>query len=173
MITAKIDRHQNRWDAAVANLRKAIELDPRTDEAGYWLGRTYFEMRRYAEYEQLLTKDAVEGDPWSQYSLAMIKLAQGDPVAAQSLLDQVPLDFSPNGEIWWIRFDAALYVRDYDAASRVIAATLGDWADEAAVAEGQVARARGDKQKALAALQPRPRSSTRNGATSPRMKSIT
>src|SRR5205823_14283155 len=40
LIMAKIDRHQNRWDSAVANLRKAIELDPRNFEAGYWLGRT-------------------------------------------------------------------------------------------------------------------------------------
>jgi serine/threonine protein kinase len=152
LIAAKIDRHQNRWDSAVANLRKATELDPRDVEAGYWRGMTYFEMRRYSEYEQLLTKDAASGDPWSQCLLARIKLAQGDPVAAQSLLDQVPLDFRPAREIWWPRFDAALYLRDYDAASRVIAATPGEWADEAAVAEGQVARARGDKQKALAAF---------------------
>jgi TolB-like protein/predicted Zn-dependent protease/predicted Ser/Thr protein kinase len=152
LIAAKIDRHQNRWDSAVANLRKATELDPRDVEAGYWRGMTYFEMRRYSEYEQLLTKDAASGDPWSQCWLARIKLAQGDPVAAQSLLDQVPLDFRPAREVWWPRFDAALYLRDYDAASRVIASTPREWADEAAVAEGQVARARGDKQKALAAF---------------------
>ena len=152
LIAAKIDRCQNRWDSAVANLRKATELDPRDVEAGYWRGMTYFEMRRYSEYEQLLTKDAASGDPWSQCWLARIKLAQGDPVAAQSLLDQVPLDFRPAREVWWPRFDAALYLRDYDAASRVIASTPGEWADEAAVAEGQVARARGDKQKALAAF---------------------
>ena len=152
LIAAKIDRHQNRWDSAVANLRKANELDPRNAEAEYWLETTYFEMRRYSEHEQLLTKDAASGDPWSQCWLARIKLAQGDPVAAQSLLDQVPLDFRPAREVWWPRFDAALYLRDYDAASRVIASTPGEWADEAAVAEGQVARARGDKQKALAAF---------------------
>jgi serine/threonine protein kinase/TolB-like protein/Tfp pilus assembly protein PilF len=152
LIAGKIDRNQNRWDSAVANLRKATELDPRDAEAGYWRGMTYFEMRRYSEYEQLLTKDAASGDPWSQCLLARIKLAQGDPVAAQSLLDQVPLDFRPAREVWWPRFDAALYLRDYDAASRVIASTPGEWADEAAVAEGQVARARGDKQKALAAF---------------------
>jgi len=108
-------------------------------------------MRRYSECEQLLTKDAASGDPWSQYLLATVKLAQGDPVAAQSLLDKVPLDFSPTEEIWGTRFDATLYLRDYDAASRVIAATSGKWAGNA-LAEGQVARARGDKQKALAAF---------------------
>jgi TolB-like protein/Flp pilus assembly protein TadD len=152
LIAGKIDRCQNRWDSAVTNLRKATELDPRNAEAGYWRGMTYFEMRRYSEYEQLLTKDAASGNPWSQCWLARIKLAQGDPVAAQSILDQVPLDFRPAREVWWLRFDAAFYVRDYDAASRVIASTPGEWVDEAAVAEGKVARARGDKQKALAAF---------------------
>jgi tetratricopeptide (TPR) repeat protein len=112
---------------------------------------TYFEMRRYSEYEQLLTKDAAKGDPWSEYLLATIKLAQGDAAAAQSLLDKVPLDFSPTEDLWGTRFDAALYLRDYDAASRVIAATSGKWAEDA-VAEGELALARGDKQKALAAF---------------------
>jgi TolB-like protein/predicted Zn-dependent protease len=151
LIAAKIDRHQNRWDSAVANLRKAVELDPRNVEAGHWLRVTYFEMRRYSDHEQLVTKDAASGDPWSQSWLAAIKLARGDPVTAQSLLDQVPLDFSPKDVIWLIRFDAALYLRDYDAASRVIAA--GKWADDnRAVVEGELARARGDTQKALAAF---------------------
>jgi TolB-like protein len=151
LIAAKIDRHQNRWDSAVANLRKAVELDPRNVEAGHWLRVTYSEMRRSSDLEQLVTKDAASGDPWSQWWLATIKLGRGDPVAAQSLLDQVPLDFSPKDVIWLTRFVAALYLRDYDAASRVIAA--GKWADDnRAVAEGELARARGDKQKALAAF---------------------
>src|SRR5439155_16574604 len=42
-----------------------------------------------------------------------------------------------------------LCLRDYDAANRVIAATPAKWTDSG-WAEGQVARARGDKQKALA-----------------------
>ncbi len=159
-IAATIDRHQNRWDASLANLQKASELDPRNIEIAYWLGRTYFEIRRYSELEQFLAKDAAKWpapDPWTQLMLAEMKLAQADPVAAQSLLEQVPLDFSPTPEIWETRFMAALYLRDYDAADRVIAATPVKWADQAlggqpaeSWADGQVARARGDKQKALA-----------------------
>ena len=96
-------------------------------------------------------------DPWTQLLLAEIKLAQGDPVAAQSLLEQVPLDFSPTEHIWGTRFKAALYLRDYDAANRVIAATPAKFVDDAFEgpshwADGQIARARGDKQKALAAF---------------------
>jgi TolB-like protein len=163
LITAKIDRHQNRWDSAMANLQKANGLDPNNGEIAVWLGETYFEMRRYSEWGQLVKKYAANGTlkgPWIQVVLARIKLAQGDPAAAQSLLEQVPLDFSPNEIIWDTRFRAALYLRDYDAANQVIAATpakFGDFAfdlDHGSEnwAYGQVARARGDKQKALAAF---------------------
>ena len=160
LIGAKIDRHQNRWDSALDNLQKANGLDPRNGEVAVWLGQTYFEMRRYSEWEQLVKKYAAKGTfkgPWIQVVLAKIKLAQGDPVAAQSLLEQVPLDFSPNEIIWDTRFRAALYLRDYNTADRVIAATPAKFADFAfdgpsAWAYGQVARVRGDQQKAVAAF---------------------
>jgi TolB-like protein/predicted Ser/Thr protein kinase len=161
-IEARIGRHENRWDASLANLQKASELDPHNDEIAFYLGQIYFEMRRYSELEQLLTKRAAASGTLDslglQSHLARIKLAQGDPVAAQSLLEQVPLDYSPGFWVWDIRFTAALYLRDYDAANRVIAATPAKWADfafgaqTASWVEGQVARARGDKQKALAAF---------------------
>jgi tetratricopeptide (TPR) repeat protein len=159
-IEAMIDRHQNGWDAALRNLQKAKELDPRNAEVDWHLGRTYFEMRRYSELEELMRKDTASGTlegPWANTALAEIKLAQGDPVAAQSLLEQVPLEFSPTHQIWWVRFKTAVYLRDYDAVNRVIAATPEKYADAAFGgpsdwAEGQVARVRGDKQKAQAAF---------------------
>jgi TolB-like protein/lipopolysaccharide biosynthesis regulator YciM len=162
-IEAMIGRHENRWDASLANLKKANALDPRNNELGWDLWRTYFEMRRYSELQQFITKEASGGpveDPWDKMMLAQIKLAQGDPVAAQSLVEQVPLDFSPDGWIWSVRFKAALYLRDYNAANRLIAATPAKYADGAFDlghgsenwAYGLVARARRDKQKALAAF---------------------
>src|SRR5438876_1390252 len=161
MIEGRIGRHENRWDASLANLQKASELDPRNSDVAWYLGQIYFEMRRYSELEQLRTKQAASGileSPLIQSFLANIKLAQGDPVAAQSLLEQLPPDYSPGFWIWETRFKTALYLRDYDAANRVIAAAPAKWADfafgeqTASWAEGQVARARGDKQKALAAF---------------------
>jgi tetratricopeptide (TPR) repeat protein len=71
----------------------------------------------------------------------------------------VPLDYSSNPFIWITRFDAALYLRDYDAADRVIAATPAKWGDSVldgqhgeSWADGLIARLRGDKEKALAAF---------------------
>jgi hypothetical protein len=50
------------------------------------------------EKEIALLQRALHGDtfkgPWIQNILAEIKLTQGNPVAAQSLLEQVPLGFS-------------------------------------------------------------------------------
>jgi serine/threonine protein kinase len=161
-VAASIDKCQNRWDAAAANLEKANELDPRNVEIAWSLGQIYFQMRRYYEMEQLMTNKAAGGtleDPWLKQVLADIKLAQGDPVAAQSLLEEVPLEFNPTPQIWEIRFAAALYLRDYDAANRLIAAAPAELVDivfgvpaPKSWAEGLVARARGDKQKALAAF---------------------
>jgi tetratricopeptide (TPR) repeat protein len=160
MIEARIGRHENRWDASLANLQKASELDPRNGDIAGYLGQICFEMRRYSEFEQLMTKGAASGTveiPSIQSCLAKMKLAQGDPVAAQSLLEQVPLDYSPEPWIWNFRFMAALYLWDYDEANRVIAAIPAKWADLPVDGPsdwryGQVARARGDKQKALAAF---------------------
>jgi len=159
-IEGRIGRHENRWDASLATLQKASELDPSNRKVLIHLGQIYFEMRRYSELQQLLTRAGASGaleNSFVQLFLAETKLAQGDPVAARSLLEQVPLDYSPVAWIWDARFRAALYLRDYDAANRIITATPAKWADFAldgpsSWAEGQIARARGDKQKALAAF---------------------
>src|SRR5437667_3052174 len=162
LIDATVGRHQNRWDASLANLQKASELDPRNGEVAYRLEQIYFEMRRYSELEQYIRKQApprgVLEDPFNW--LAMMKLAQGDPAAAQSLLEQVPPEYSPGGWTWDARYKTALYLRYYDAANRVIAATPAKLADSTFDLEhgsenwayGLVARARGDKQKAQVAF---------------------
>ncbi|MEO6871660.1 MAG: protein kinase [Chthoniobacterales bacterium] len=62
-LEAMIDRHQNRWNNAIANLQKASALDPRNAEVTYQLRQTYFEMRRYRESEQILTKEARSDAP--------------------------------------------------------------------------------------------------------------
>jgi serine/threonine protein kinase len=159
-MTGRIDRRQNRWDSALANFQKASDLDPRHGGYADYLATTYFELRRYHDLDRLIRKWPASGtfeEPDIQQWLARLKLAQGDPVAAQSLLEQVPLDFSPGVEIWQTRFNAALYLRDYEAADHVIAATPVKWADQAlegqhpeSWADGQVARARGDNEMALA-----------------------
>src|SRR5438132_12985170 len=157
-LAARIDRRQNRWDDSLASLLKASELDPRNTEINYHLKRQYRQMHLYGEFEQ---RFAHESDPdpaqsfWIKLERAELKLDEGDPVAAQALLAQVPLNFSPTMEVWDIRFMTALYLRDYDAANRVIGVTPANFADDVlggqppeSWADGLIARLRGDKQKA-------------------------
>ena len=179
LIDATVGRHQNRWDASLANLQKASELDPSNGEVAYRLEQIYFEMRRYSELEQFIRKQAASGSPrvgaiedpfnW----LPQMKLAQGDPVAAQALLEQLPVEYSPGEWIWDVKFKAALYLRDYDAANQVTAATplrpsvdlrvgLMDWLR---VREA-ISRRRWRR------LQPRARKWKLNRATNPRMWTI-
>ena len=156
-IAAETDRSRNRWNEALAGFQKARELDPRNDEVAYHLGALYRELRRYDDWEKLAAKDASDHPgpyPWYPMALAEIRLDKGDPAAAQALLAQVPMDFSPTSEIWQTRFATALYLRDYEAASKVLAATPAKFADEAfqgvpseSWADGLVARAQGDQLK--------------------------
>ena len=159
-----------------------MELDPRNGEVAVALGDVYLQTHRYNEFQQLITRAAASGaleNPTSQQLLAQMKLKQGDPVAAQSLLDQVPLDYSPGGWIWGVRFTVAWYLRDYDAANRVMAATPARCADEIFVASQpplrvlitvwlRVRAAIGRRR--WRRLQPRAKRWKRNGATRPRMR---
>jgi serine/threonine protein kinase/Tfp pilus assembly protein PilF len=158
-IAGRIDRHKNRWDASLANLRKASALDPRNEEVTYHLAQDYRYLRRYDLWKQDIEKGVGEErtDAWNQLGLAELKLDQGDLVGAQAVLAQLPQDWSPTDEVWKTRFTTALYLRDYDAANRVIAAAPAKLADEAfggqppqSWADGLIARARGDRQKAQA-----------------------
>jgi hypothetical protein len=93
---------------------------------------------------------------WIKLERAELKLDEGDPGAAQALLAQVPLNFSPTSEVWDIRFMTALYLRDYDLANRVIAATPAKFADDVlggqppeSWVDGLIARLRGDKAESV------------------------
>jgi serine/threonine protein kinase len=159
LIAARIDKRQNRWDDSLANLERAAELDPANPEVAFHRRRTLFEMRRYTELEQRLADDIARGllqGERNQVCLAELKLAEGHPVAAQALLAQVPMDFSAIDFVWQIRLQAALYLRDYDGATRVIAATpaksvegLYDGQPPESRVDAEIERARGHTERAL------------------------
>ncbi|MEO8043760.1 MAG: protein kinase [Spartobacteria bacterium] len=159
-IAGEIDYKQNHWDAAVDNLEKALDLDPRNHEVRFHLGQMYRAMRRYHAWARLLAKDATSNGPQSYWFLlesAEFKLDTGDAAGAQSLLARIPLEFSPTWLIWPNRFVAALYSRDYQGASRVIEAIpaafapgLNNGLRPNSCADGAVAHFRGDELKAQA-----------------------
>jgi tetratricopeptide (TPR) repeat protein len=84
-----------------------------------------------------------------------LKLREGDPRAAQEILAQVPQ--AAGGGL--VRFETALYLRDYNTAAKVIATAPAEEAEEDfdgkrphSFADGQLARARGDNAAAQAAF---------------------
>jgi tetratricopeptide (TPR) repeat protein len=159
-IAALIDERLNRWSDAVTELQQAYKLDPANEEVGYYLGKVYRFTRHYREWEELLDKRVARNEQehyWIQIGRAQVRLAQGDPAAAQALLDKIPLDFNPTDEICWTRYKTALFLRDYPAAARIIAATpqafaaaLYNGTPPQSEADGFLARLRGDESKALA-----------------------
>ncbi len=154
-LAARLDRRQNRWNDALANMRKVYELDPRDGEIIAVTYQTCRSMRRYAEAEQFVYQAMAkmpELTSWLQVQLAELKLAEGDPVGAQAILAQLPQEVGLD-----TRFTTAVYQRDYDAATRIIAAKPANEVDEffggeppRSWADGLIARARGDNQKAQA-----------------------
>jgi TolB-like protein/DNA-binding winged helix-turn-helix (wHTH) protein/Tfp pilus assembly protein PilF len=157
-LLGEIDRERNRWDQAVAHLRRATELDPRNGEYTYHLQLVYRRMHRYDEGLRFIA-DAFAREPenpeWKWLYLAEYRLAAGEPGGAQQALGHLPMSFSPTSEIWYARFRTALYQRDYDDASRIVASTPSKWASylftgqpPRSWADGVLARLQGDRKKA-------------------------
>ena len=55
-LTAYIQRRQGRWEEAIRNLERAIELDPRDLDRLYQIGVSYWGARRYAEEKSKLDR---------------------------------------------------------------------------------------------------------------------
>jgi TolB-like protein/Tfp pilus assembly protein PilF/predicted Ser/Thr protein kinase len=156
-IAGRMDRHINRWDASLANLQKAHELDPRNEEIAYHLVQNYRSLRRYDLWKQDLEKDVVGESlgAWAQLALAELKLDIGDPAGARAVLAQLPQSWSPTYEVWETRLFTSLCLRDYDAASRVLTAIPEKFDDDSPLLRGRpgiwvsamIARYRGDELK--------------------------
>ena len=157
-IAARIDRRQNRWEESLAGVRKAHELDPRNPDIIGWACEMYRLMRRYREGEEFVSEAMTrvpEIASWLNVQLAELKLREGDPRAAQEILAR-GAQATDGGEV---RFKAALYLRDYDTAARVIATVPAEEAEEdfhgkppRSLGDGQLARACGDNAAAQAAF---------------------
>jgi tetratricopeptide (TPR) repeat protein len=156
-VEARIDRRQNRWDDSLARARRAYELDPQNGEMIEWLCEDFRLMRRYAEGEQfaylaMKRKPALTSSIYAD--IAQMKLAEGEPEAAHEILGRLSSGIGIE-----TRFQTALYLRDYNSATQIIATTPAEQADNFfdgkppfSRADGEVARARGDKNAAEAAF---------------------
>jgi len=112
---ARRQRVLGRWDEAVANLQRAIELDPRDIRASNNLALTYCAMRRFPEAVATLDR-VLAWDPTNARALltkADALVAIGDLQAAEPLLANPEL---PPGR----RAQYALFQRNYAAAVQIL-----------------------------------------------------
>lgn len=157
--SASIDRRNGKWNDALAELQKAIEVDPRNSNVLSDLADTYMGLHRYGEAERLVNRGlAAFPENAMQYQLAKLQIAfeQGDTQTCRALLDSVPAGFNPNGMISWWRFQVAYMDRDWAEAERILDAAKGlppeGYTIPFSFLAGQIARAQGDKAKAQIAF---------------------
>ncbi|MEP6809862.1 MAG: protein kinase [Chthoniobacterales bacterium] len=121
-----VSRRQGRWDIALRDLRRALEIDPRNPGVVRALADTLLEMRQYNAMEKVV-KTALAAVPAQALvfyaKLADCYLARGDPKSAQAIIDRAPPNAGAAGYQAYYRFTTALYLRDYAAAEKAIAGT--------------------------------------------------
>ncbi len=152
---ARVQRALGHWDEAVANLRRAIELDPRNIRASNNLALTYCAMRRFPEavatLDRVLAWDTTNARALLTKADAL--MAIGDLQAAEPLLANPELPANR-------RAAYAVFQRNYAAAIEILSKDLAvereqrDPADILLLAfsqrlAGDVAAARATYQKAI------------------------
>jgi TolB-like protein/Flp pilus assembly protein TadD len=156
-LAGSIARRQGRWDDAVRNLEKAVELDPLNQRIVTSLSVIYDLLRRYDDEAALLER-AARANPstrnYSQMLRAQVETERGDLKAAHLFLAMLPPDYDPDGQRTWTQITLALFERDTAEATRILAA----WKKDELIAatgrqvpvsywQGLIAQAAGDAEK--------------------------
>jgi Tfp pilus assembly protein PilF len=103
-------RRQGKWEEAVANFERAVELDPRSEDMVSNLGRTYGRMRRYEERERCLDRLIALNpyNPSSYASKARLYLVwQGDVERARGVLREA----SRRIDLAWVLVGSRILIR--------------------------------------------------------------
>ena len=161
-LAGAIARRQGRWEDALKNLEKAVELDPRNPKNVNGLSLVYDLLRHYDD-EAALFERAAAANPgsrnYSQMVRAQIELSRGDLKAAHSFLATLPADYDPDGQMTSTRLTLALYERDFDRAAKVLASRKqeelvgnGGTLVPASYWQGVIARGKGDEAAAKDSL---------------------
>ena len=115
---AYIERRQGQWQAALADLRHAMELDNQNPRRHFEIAVTLTEMRRYDEADQQLAQTlALEPHDYTAMTYRVRMLLVADkPAAAREALAQIPAGVDPLGAVSALRFESAWLARDPRAA---------------------------------------------------------
>jgi TolB-like protein len=119
-----INRRQGRWDEAIRNLERALDLDPRNRNTLDDLGDTYFKLRRYQETIAVAYR-GLALEPRSIYlrtAPALIRVeAEADMMPLRVMLNAIEAEGPSSAtEVALDSFQLALRERDPVAAARTL-----------------------------------------------------
>jgi tetratricopeptide (TPR) repeat protein len=121
-ILGLVDRRQGRWDEAIRNLERAVDLDSRNASTIDELGETYFNLRRYEEAIAIYNR-ALALEPRSTFlrrTPALIGVeAEADMAPLRAVLNTIEAESASSAaEVAGLSFYLALRERDPTAAAR-------------------------------------------------------
>src|SRR5438067_4621746 len=118
-----IYRRQGRWRDSVASFDRAQSLDPRNCNIAFFAGNNHLFLRDWpaatAAYNRALKI-------WPDYVLPKIGLANlevfrnSNPAAGRKILQDIPANCDPDGDVALVRWDLAMLERDYATAEKVL-----------------------------------------------------
>ena len=120
-----IDRRQGRWNEAIRNLERVVELDPRNVDGIGNLAEAYFSLRKYEEAIVMFDRIAElePQNPAARTFRASIKLeAQAEMAPLRAVLNTIEAEGPASAaEVAPLSFELALDERDPVAATRALA----------------------------------------------------
>ncbi len=120
-----IERRQGRWNEAVQNLERVVELDPRNVDGLGNLAQAYFDLRKYNE--AIATFDRIAqlepGNPAVRTYRASIELlARADVAPLRAVINTIETEGPASAaDVAILSFELALDERDPAAAARAVA----------------------------------------------------
>lgn len=161
-LTGYIDRREGKWDDGTKNLEKAAELDPRNLKVLGDLEVEYDLLRRYDDKEKLFER-AIAANPattdYFQLLRGETELEKGNLTEARQVLDQLSLQYDPDGAATAARINLLLYEGNPGGALALLEASkqaelVGGTGSllPRSYYEGQIARAQGDAARTEAAF---------------------
>ena len=161
-LTGYIDRREGKWVDSLRNLERAAELDPRNFKVLSDLSVLYDLLRRYDDkdklYDRIAAINPAQIEYW-QLIKVWTELEKGDLLKARQVLDQIPLQYDPNGAGTAARIAIFLYEGNPQAAQTQLDAykheglvdNTGSLLPRSFFA-GQIARARSNRAETVAAF---------------------
>jgi TolB-like protein/class 3 adenylate cyclase len=157
-------RRQGHWREGLAEVERAASLDPRNLLSIGWLAGTYEDVHDWPTAEEMrqrclagaLSDYPHETPAQEKFQLCFSHLlGTGDASLLQKAMAEVPADFDPGGTVTQFRYDAYIYLHDFDAAEKVLdrsPLTIFQSGSAPPVAkfflQGRIAAARGDRTRA-------------------------